>query len=334
MARGPLRVLARLAIVGVLLGACAPGFAPPGPIVTTASIATDALVTSDGLRLPLRIWQAEGTPAAVIVALHGFNDYSAAFEGPARWWADHGITTYAYDQRGFGASPNRGRWPGPGVHAADAATAVALVRARHPGARVFLLGESMGGAVVLTAMTGAAPPDADGVILIAPAVRGRAALGMVSRAALAVVSSTMPWLTLSGRGLGIKASDNDDMLRAFSRDPMVIKETRADTVRGLVDLMDAALAAAARFDGMALILYGEQDQIIPKRPTALMLDRMPDRARTRQRLAYYPDGWHMLLRDLQGEVVWNDIRAWVADPTAPLPSNADRGARQRMAPPE
>jgi alpha-beta hydrolase superfamily lysophospholipase len=25
----------------------------------------------------------------------------------------------------------------------------------------------------------------------------------------------------------------------------------------------------------------------------------------------YPDGWHMLLRDLQREVVWNDILAWI-----------------------
>jgi alpha-beta hydrolase superfamily lysophospholipase len=333
---GAMRQMLRHAVFTLALGAgllqgCATGYVPPGQPMTTPTLATDALMTADGTQLPLRVWSADQT-RAVVVALHGFNDYSTAFQGPASWWAQHGITTYAYDQRGFGAAPNRGRWPGPGVHAGDATEAVAQIRGRHPGVPVYLLGESMGGAVALTAMTGANPPKVDGVILIAPAVRGRAALGLVPRATLAVVSTALPWLTLSGRGLGIRASDNDDMLRAFSRDPMVIKETRADTVKGLVDLMDAALESAERFDGRALILYGEKDQLIPKAPTALMLDRFPDAARPRQRLVYYPNGWHMLLRDLQGEVVWNDIKTWLHDQEGILPSGADRQAYARMFP--
>ena len=51
-------------------------------------------------------------PRAVILALHGFNDYSKAFEGPAQYFAKAGIITYAYDQRSFGDTPNRGIWPG------------------------------------------------------------------------------------------------------------------------------------------------------------------------------------------------------------------------------
>jgi len=49
---------------------------------------------------------------AVILALHGFNDYANAFDGPGEIWAKEGIVTYAYDQRGFGAAPERGLWPG------------------------------------------------------------------------------------------------------------------------------------------------------------------------------------------------------------------------------
>ncbi len=64
--------------------------------------------------------------------------------------------------------------------------------------------------------------------------------------ALWIGARLMPGLTLTGRGLGIKPSDNIAMLRALSRDPLVIKETRVDTIYGLVNLMDAALAAAPR----------------------------------------------------------------------------------------
>ena len=38
-------------------------------------------MTRDGLALPLRAWLPEdGAPRAVVLALHGFNDYSKAFE--------------------------------------------------------------------------------------------------------------------------------------------------------------------------------------------------------------------------------------------------------------
>ncbi len=326
---GHIRLLALLLLAA--LPACAPGYVLPGPSRHDPMLADRALITSDGIRLPMRVWEAEGKTKAVIVALHGFNDYASAFDMPARYWARNGIATYAHDQRGFGEAPNRGLWPGIAAFTGDAAAAVALVRARHPGIPVYLLGESMGGAIAMVTATGPKAPVVDGVILVAPAVWGRQTMGLVKRVALAVVSSTMPWLTLSGRGLGIRPSDNEEMLRAFSRDPLVIKGTRADTVKGLVDLMDAALAASAAFEARGLILYGERDELVPKEPTALMLSRLPKSAADRQRVAVYPDGWHMLLRDLQAEAVWNDIRAWVSDPAAPLPSGADRGARQRLA---
>ncbi len=184
---------------------------------------------------------------AIILALHGFNDYSNAFEGPGEAWAKRGIATYAYDQRGFGAAPERGFWPGRAALAADAATASQILRRLYPGVPLYLLGDSMGGAVAVVAMTGesGAPiPDVDGVILTAPAVWGRATMDLAPKTALWIGVRLMPGLTLSGRSLHILASDNIPMLRALGHDPLVIKETRVDTIWGLVNLMDAALDLA------------------------------------------------------------------------------------------
>src|SRR5215472_13709919 len=84
---------------------------------------SEAFITADGRRLPLRWWLPAGRTRAVILALHGFNDYSSGFIAPATEWARDGIATYAYDQQGFGAAPEHGRWPGRAVLAADAAAA-------------------------------------------------------------------------------------------------------------------------------------------------------------------------------------------------------------------
>jgi alpha-beta hydrolase superfamily lysophospholipase len=122
-------------------------------------------------------------PFAVIVALHGMSDYSNAFAMPAPFWAEHGITTYAYDQRSFGRSPQPGIWPGNDIMRRDLADFVDVVKARHPGLPVYVLGESMGGAVVMSAFASDAPPKADGVILVAPAVWSRKTMPLSYRLA-------------------------------------------------------------------------------------------------------------------------------------------------------
>ncbi len=65
-----------------------------------------------------------GKPKAVILGLHGFGDYRKAWDEPAEIWAKDGITTYSYDQRGFGSSPTRGRWPGTEPLVDDAKTMI------------------------------------------------------------------------------------------------------------------------------------------------------------------------------------------------------------------
>jgi acylglycerol lipase len=313
----------RLAGIGTARAAAEP---KPMPRFTETEF-----VTADGRVLPLRKWLPAGMVKGVILGLHGFNDYSNAFEGPAEAWAKLGIATYAYDQRGFGAALERGLWPGRAALAADAATAAHLLRRLYPRLPLYLLGESMGGAVGVVAMTGESGtpiPDVDGIILTAPAVWGRVTMDLLPRLALWAGVRLMPGLTLTGRGLGIRPSDNIAMLRALSRDPLVIKATRVDTIYGLVDLMDAALASAPFLETPMLVMYGAKDEIVPKAPIRRFVDSLPPGPPRRARLAWYKDGYHMLLRDLEGPVVVADVASWVLMPAAPLPSGADRDAAE------
>lgn len=298
-------------ILILALAACAPRLQLPGPALGEPRLNPTSIITSDGAELPLHQWPATGPAKAVLLALHGFNDYGAFIGGAAGHFAEHGVQVYAYDQRGFGRGPHPGIWPGKDAFADDLATAARLLRRRHPGLPLYLLGASMGGAVIMSAMVKDSPPVADGVILAAPAVWGRRTMPFYQRWALALSAHTLPWLKLSGRGLKIKPSDNIEMLRALGRDPLIIKETRVDTIWGLVNLMDAALAAAPRFQAKALILYGENDEVIRQAPTDLMLASLPAAAKPRQILKRYPKGYHMLMRDLQGDAVWRDIVAWM-----------------------
>lgn len=326
----------RFLVLGLALvaAACAPRLAPPGPgpAAPRMDLAAGVFQARDGTRLPLRAWlpTGDGAPKALVLALHGFNDYSAAFAAPGTYLARQGIATFAYDQRGFGAAPNRGLWAGSAALSADLADAARALRARYPGVPLYLLGDSMGGAVVAVAVTGPDAPPADGIILAAPAVWARSAMPWPYRVALWISARTVPWMDITGRDLGIQASDNIDMLIALGRDPLVLKETRVDAVVGLVDLMDQGLAAAPNLKMPALLLYGEKDEVIPADPVLRFWRDLPATARPRQRRALYANGWHMLLRDLQAKVVLDDIVQWIADPRAPLPSGAEARALARL----
>ena len=247
-------------------------------------------------------------PAAVILALHGFNDYSNAFQDFAAYARARGIAVHAYDQRGFGANADRGRWPGAARLSADLRDAVARLRGIYGDLPLYVLGESMGGAVAIVTATGGEPLDVDGLILSAPAVWGGRHMNLFYRTTLWLASTLAPGWTLTGSGLDIRPSDNVDMLRALGADPLVIKATRTDAIAGLVALMDRALAAAPELDRRTLLLIGDRDEIIPEGA----LDDFQDRLETAELTAIsYQDGYHMLLRDLQRVAVFDDILAWI-----------------------
>lgn len=257
---------------------------------------------------PWRHWQTEQTPRAAVLALHGFNDYSNAFQDFAAFAKDRGIAIHAYDQRGFGANGDAGLWPGTDRLIADLRNAVGELRKIHPEIPLYVLGESMGGAVTIVAATRGDPLPVDGLILVAPAVWGGDQLNLFYRATLWLASTIAPGWKLTGSGLEIWPSDNIEMLRAFSADPLVIKGTRTDAIAGLVRLMDEALASLDRLDQETLVLVGAKDEVVPPGAFATMRERLP---KEHCRGINYTDGYHMLLRDLQREVVYEDVIRWI-----------------------
>lgn len=325
----PGRLLA-LSLALSLAGCAVPRVTKPEPL--TPPVVTDGAFTmADGQRLPYREWLPAGEPQIVVLALHGIDDSRDAWERPAPLLAAQGIAVVAPDERGFGATLDRGTWPGTAQMLADARAMALDLRARFPAAKLYLMGESMGGAVLLALAASPEAPPVDGYVFSAPAVWGRSEMNPLYRSMLWLASRTMPDLLLTGHGAGVVPTDNDAAWERLSRDPLTLTETRISAVKGLVDLMDAALAACRHIRAPALFLYGGHDQLVPKNAMAAAWRRAAasgDRAVT---FAYYPKGYHLLQRDHEGAVVTADIAHWLQDPSAPLPSGAAARAQDWLA---
>ncbi len=214
---------------------------------------------------------------------------------------------------------------------------VGLLRRRHPGVPVVMMGESMGGAVLMC--LGARPdaPKVEGYVLVSPAVWGRARMNSFMRGSLWLASTLVPGMEISRPPPPVQvfASDNMAALVRLSRDPLTIRSTRMDTLRGLVDLMDAALASAPGFTARALFMqHGAEDELVPKRS-----HRWPPGAHCRRLqhcLAYYPHGWHLMLRD-NGIATLRSARRGCLDPKScrqpppPAPTRLGRAWLERSA---
>jgi acylglycerol lipase len=320
-------VCARAFALAAVLGAagCAPLVqrpAVPAAGFTGPRLEPDAFVSFDGARLGLSRWgPVDDDPWAVIIALHGMNSYARAFHAAAPYWARDGIAVYAYDQRGYGRSPDRGVWAGDALLTEDLRTIVALVRARYPHATVAVVGTSMGGSVAIEAFASDRPPAADRLLLFSPEVSGWSNRSFAYRASVWLAAHLAPGERFTPPAWLIKrlqASDNTEELAQARQDPVMTWNMRPDTFYGLADLAERARGDIGKLKVPTAYFYGEKDRIEPRSATEAAASDLPAGDRT----AVYADGWHLLLLDRQAKAAWEDAEAFIRDPAAPLPSHA------------
>ena len=305
----PRRALAAFAIgAALLLEACIPLKITRGPEANSPRLDGERFVTDDGVEMRVRRWLPDGRHKFIIIAAHGMNEHGRAFEWPDQYWRSNGIVTYAFDQRGFGHSPDRGIWPGTENLTRDLTQFTRQIRAHHPDLPIYLLGESMGGSVALLTASRRDLVDIQGVILVAPAVAPWKELPLVPRASLWLAAHIIPWFMLTGEGLDLRPTDNIKLWREMSLDEDTIHGTRTDAIYGLVRLMDHTAQSVPKVQIPVLVLYGLRDEFVRQWMIDWLADHLPE---GRFELVRYEDGYHWLLRDVKPEKVHATILKWM-----------------------
>lgn len=284
------------------------------------------LAVATGASLPMATWSPRGTPLATVLAVHSYGDFRLAFEAVGPWLAARGVALLAFDQRGFGESAESGRWPGWRTLVADFTE---VLRHVQPPAEapLFLLGESLGGSVVLAAMRRAVAARPAGLILVEPAMRNGVRLRYVWDVLFGGLSIVRPELT---RDLpnGRHPLLTDAARRRLAEDPRIVRHIQADAYKGLLKLADLASSAARRLTVPTLLLYGRADGIMPAR---LFEHAERDLAPVATVLRY-PHAPHLLLQAEGWELVMDDVLAWMSGRAAPVESSDGILRRRGPAP--
>ncbi len=120
----------------------------------------------DGTPIAYRAYPAAGGRVAVLV--HGSSGSARGMHAVGLALAGQGVTAYALDMRGHGASGRRGDIDYPDQLEDDVADFFAILKQRHPGARFTLVGHSSGGGFTLRFAGGRYGDRFDRYVMLAP----------------------------------------------------------------------------------------------------------------------------------------------------------------------
>lgn len=225
-------------------------------------VRSGVFAASDGDAVPYRLWQAAPPARALVLMLHGASDYSGAFDEIGPRFAAHGLTAFAIDQRGFGATATRGTWRGKNRMIRDVLEAIFYLRARYGAALpVFIVGESMGAALAVHAAARAPDLDLAGIVLAAPG----AISGTLRRLFGSALMRILRFFAPNGGIVVERISGWEFTPGAAIRllgDPMVLRRIRPAMLFGLFKLARSAVDEAEHVRIPALTMIGSREDVV------------------------------------------------------------------------
>lgn len=277
---------------------------------------------SDGADVPYRLWRAHH-PRAQILLLHGACDYSGAFDEIAPRLARRGFTSLAIDQRGFGATQSRGQWSGQDRMIDDVADAIAFLRQR-TGATLplFVIGESMGGAIAVHAAAKFPNLDLAGLVLVAPGALASAVKRMFYHLVSRVLRIVRPDAELLFERISGWELSPASAIRLLG-DPLVMRTIKPEQFEGLVSLGYAAVAEATKVTTPVLTLVAGKDDLLRQG----CIRRLHENLAGDKTWNFVADGPHLLLHWKRGDVVLREARHWINNRLMmPSPANSGGGS--------
>jgi alpha-beta hydrolase superfamily lysophospholipase len=254
-----------------------------------------------------RTWDVPaGTPRrGALLLVHGLGEHSGRYDHVAGVVTATGLAVTAYDLLGHGRSGGiQGGLPHPEAMLDELREVYDGL-----GEEAFLLGHSMGGAVVARAVTGGwVTPRA--MILSSPALA--AYLSPFDRALAAVGRRVMPDRPMPNRLQIDKISHDPAVVTAYKADPLVHDRLSVRLLDFLLDAGAAARRDAGRVTVPTLGLVAGADALVDPAGSREFFAGLPDGVGT---LHVYDELYHELFNEREPDRsrVLADLRAWLED---------------------
>lgn len=255
-----------------------------------------APIWSNNIKVPYRSWLPPTKPKEVLLCVHGLGFSSLSYTEFGHVMASRGYGVYALDVRGFGewmnSRENRVDFEGC---LTDIQNALTTLRKHYPGCKIDLVGESMGGAIVLAAAS-RYPQLVDGIVSSVP-----------SSDRYAKMSSTIlvgaKFLTNKDKPMDIapevveRATENKSLQKKMESTPTNRMKLTPKELKQFNDFMKGNYDAAALIEKTPILLMaGFKDKLVKPEGTIELFNSISTDDKL---LMVVGDGEHLLLEENQ-----------------------------------
>lgn len=279
----------------------------------------------DGLALPGMCWRPAGEPRGVIVCVHGLGGAAADFIRVGEALSPAGFAVFAPNLRGQGMDPRTSHRGGeidlPRL-ADDIEAFIEATMSGHPGAPLFLIGESMG-SLILAWMLVNRPAIARmcGVVFSVPVVVLKRPTPWPVRKMVTFLAAVTPGLRfypswfVSGKHEQLRVTRDEEHLAYIRRAPHRVEAFTFGALNSLGNLMESSDELAKSLTAPCLVLAAGRDVYLRGDQVRSWFGQIAARDKT---FRLYPEGYHLLWNDLDRETVLADIRGWVEARLVPV----------------
>ncbi|HEY9683683.1 MAG TPA: alpha/beta fold hydrolase [Oculatellaceae cyanobacterium] len=222
-------------------------------------------------------WQAPAEERAIVLAVHGFGFNKYAYKQFAERIQSQGISTYALDVRGFG---DWTRFTSSGTQldleagVQDVKDLLISLRAVRPNTPIFLLGESMGGALALH-VAAESPELVDGVISSVPSNNLRGKNLFALKVVLKVLAKPFGRVDI-GQQLMSRATNDQALRKDLLSDSEIRTKVSSTELLRFWHFMKNNHCAAMSISGTpVLMVQGDNDQLIDSDGTRKLFEELP-----------------------------------------------------------
>ncbi|CAN5515731.1 hypothetical protein BH10CYA1_BH10CYA1_54120 [soil metagenome] len=260
-------------------------------------------------------------PSAALLCIHGLGLNSGAFDDFGTRMAEKGILVFAFDMRGFGAwmklkDGDKLDFEGS---VSDIKQTLSGIRRDNSGIPVFLLGESMGGAIVLKACS-EFPELIDGLISSAPGgeryKQGKEDLDV----GLHVLLRPGKQFDI-GTGIVDQATKNPTLRKVWLTDPLNRMDLAPRQLIKFQMFMNGSEAAVSKIKTTpVLVLQGTRDRLVEPADTWAIFTKVTCEQKTMIALR----SEHLILEygrvktDFYNAKVTKMVATWMAEAVSPL----------------
>ena len=274
----------------------------------------------DGDQFPYTKWVQKDDPELVIIGVHGISGATSDFRPLAKHLLSDlpKVAIYGAETRGQGKDPvkerrghihNREEW------FKDLTSFTALIRERHPKAKIVWCGESMGSLIILHAFAWADDREnlCDAMVLASPITDIRSDFAPWKVTAANIAGFLFPKARISLESLSgneeVRVTKDTVHTEQANTNSYHIKKHTLRLLTTLGNMMQTARKASQKLNIPLLVLHGGKDVFSDPKDVEKFFKGLPEEAKGTRK--FYPESFHLLFHDHQSDKVISDIGKWI-----------------------